>query len=180
MRTMKATAGATIAGLLNVATGREGRDRVQLKPGDTAPDFELTGSDGHVYRLEDFRGVESVVLAWFPKAFTGGCTLECKSLGSNRNVLAGFNARYFGASTDTPDDNRAFAESLQLNYPILSDPDKSVARAYGVIGASGFASRWTFYVGKDGRILEIDKDVHPSSHGPDVARKLEELRIPRL
>ena len=87
---------------------------------------------------------------------------------------------YFGASTDTADDNRAFAESLQLGYPILSDPDRSVARAYGVVGASGFASRWTFYIGKDGRILDIDKDVHPSSHGADVARKLEELGIPRV
>jgi len=180
MRTMTATAGAMIAGLIHAATGRERGNRVQLKPGDMAPDFELPGSDNRVHRLRDFRGIESVVIAWFPKAFTGGCTLECKSLGSSRDALAGYNARYFAASTDTPDINRAFAESLQLGYPVLSDSDKSVARAYGVLGASGFPSRWTFYVGKDGRILEIEKDVHPSSHGADVARKLEQLGIPRV
>jgi peroxiredoxin Q/BCP len=177
---MTATAGATISGLIHAAMGREGRARVQVKPGDMAPDFELAGSDGHLYRRRDFRHVEHVVLAWFPKAFTGGCTLECQSLGRNGGALAGFNARYFGASTDTVDDNRAFAESLQVGYPILSDPDRNVARAYGVLGASGFASRWTFYIGKDGRILDIDKNVHPTSHGIDVARKLEELGIPRV
>jgi thioredoxin-dependent peroxiredoxin len=180
MRTVTATAGATISGLIHAAMRRESGDRVALKPGDMAPDFELSGSDGRVYRLRDFRSAENVVIAWFPKAFTGGCTLECRSLGQNRGALAEFNARYFGASTDTAEDNRAFAESLQLGYPILSDPERNAARAYGVLGASGFATRWTFYIGKDGRILDIDKNVHPSSHGTDVARKLEELGIPRV
>ena len=63
MRTMTATAGATITGLIHAAMGRERRDRVQLKPGDTAPDFELPGSDNRVHRLRDYRDVESVVIA---------------------------------------------------------------------------------------------------------------------
>jgi len=180
MRTMTATAGATITGLINAAMGRERRDRVQLKPGDYAPDFELPGSDNRIHRLRDYRDVESVVIAWFPKAFTGGCTIECKSMRESRDVLTAFNVRYFAASTDTPETNREFAESLELGYPILSDPDKSVARAYGVLGVSGFASRWTFYIGRDGRILDIDRNVQTSSHGADVARKLEQLGIPRV
>jgi len=180
MRTMTATAGATITGLIHAAMGRERRNRVQLKPGDVAPDFELAGSDNRVHRLRDYQDVESVVIAWFPKAFTGGCTMECKSMRESRDVLTAFNVRYFAASTDTPETNRAFAESLALGYPVLSDPDKSVARAYGVLGVSGFPSRWTFYIGRDGRILDIDKNVQPSSHGADVARKLEHLGIPRV
>ena len=83
--------------------------------------------------------------------------------------------RYFAASVDSVESNRRFAESLGLPYPILSDPTKEVARAYGVLAPSGFASRWTFYIGADGRILDIDKKVSPSSHGADVARRVAEL-----
>ena len=81
---------------------------------------------------------------------------------------------YFAASVDSADANRRFAESLLLAYPILSDATKDVARAYGVLAPSGFASRWTFYIGADGRILDIDKNVSAASHGRDVVAKLTE------
>ncbi len=85
---------------------------------------------------------------------------------------------YFTASVDTPDTNKKFAESLDLDYPILSDPEKTVARAYGVVaGDQQYASRWTFYIGRDGRILYIDKAVKTGSHGDDVVAKLKELGI---
>lgn len=83
--------------------------------------------------------------------------------------------QYFAASVDSVDANRKFAASLGAPYPILSDPTKEVARAYGVLAPSGFASRWTFYIGSDGRILDIDKKVSPSSHGAEVARRMREL-----
>lgn len=73
--------------------------------------------------------------------------------------------------------NRRFAESLDLAYPILSDTTKEVARAYGVLAPSGYASRWTFYIGADGRILDIDKKVSAASHGRDVVAKMTELRV---
>ena len=73
--------------------------------------------------------------------------------------------------------NARFAESLGLDYPILSDPAKSVARAYGVLSPSGFTSRWTFYIGTDGRILAVDRNVKAASHGQDIVTKLHELRI---
>ena len=84
---------------------------------------------------------------------------------------------YFAASVDSADVNRQFAESLGLSYPILGDATKEVARAYGVLAASGYASRWTFYIGADGRILDIDKKVSAASHGRDVVAKLTELRV---
>ena len=179
---MIATTGSAItAGLVNLAlaAGRGGHDAPQLKAGDLAPDFELPGSDGRWYRLRDFSGQATVVIAWFPKAFTGGCTRECESLGSSRDMLRGFKARYFGASIDSPGTNRRFAESMRVDYPILSDPGRSVARAYGVLGATGFPSRWTFYIGEDGRILDIDKVVRAATHGADVAGKLAELGTAR-
>ena len=86
---------------------------------------------------------------------------------------------YFAASVDTPETNRKFAESLQLDYPILSDQDKKVARAYGVLKL-GFAARATFYVGKDGRIVHVDRSVKAATAGDDATRCLAELGIPRL
>jgi peroxiredoxin Q/BCP len=87
---------------------------------------------------------------------------------------------YFSVSVDTPDTNEAFAQSLGIDYPLLSDPDKSVARAYGVVDADQpFPSRWTFYIGADGRILDVDKLVSPATHGNAIAAKLAELGIPR-
>jgi hypothetical protein len=62
---------------------------------------------------------------------------------------------------------------LGLTYPILSDPTKATARAYGVLAASGYASRWTFYIGADGRILDIDKHVKSASHGADVVGRVQ-------
>lgn len=67
---------------------------------------------------------------------------------------------------------------MSLDYPILSDPAKETARAWGVLGPGGFASRWTFYVGKDGRVLFVDRDVATSSHGRDVATRLAALGVP--
>jgi len=87
------------------------------------------------------------------------------------------NVAYFAASVDMPATNARFAKSLDLDYPILSDPTKEVARAYGVLASSGFTSRWTFYIGTDGRIAAIDKKVRAGSHGQDVVTQLANLKI---
>lgn len=87
---------------------------------------------------------------------------------------------YFTISVDTPETNKKFAQELGLDYPILSDPGKQVARAYGVIsGDQAYASRWTFYIGRDGKILYIDKKVNPEAHGRDIVERLKELGIGR-
>jgi thioredoxin-dependent peroxiredoxin len=79
---------------------------------------------------------------------------------------------------DPPDVNKKFAESLELDYPILSDPTKDVARAYGVVtGDRATASRWTFYIGKDGKILYVDKEVKVGAAGEDVVARLKALGI---
>ena len=82
---------------------------------------------------------------------------------------------YFAASVDTAETNANFAASLGLDYPILSDPTRETARAYGVLAASGFAHRWTFFIGGDGHILAIDKSVKAATHGSDVVDRLRGL-----
>ena len=150
----------------------------ELKVGDAAPEFSMKGSDGKTYTLSDFKGKKAVVVAWFPKAFTGGCTAECKSFKELSSSLKDMDVAYFTASTDKVDENTKFADSLSVDYPILSDPDKTVANAYGVINpARGFANRWTFYIDKEGKIAAIDKMVKPATSAPDVASKLKTLGI---
>jgi peroxiredoxin Q/BCP len=151
-----------------------------LKVGDKAPDFTLPGSDGKTYTLADFKGKQAVVIAWFPKAFTGGCTKECKSIHENADKLKPLHVAYFTASVDTPEQNRKFAESLALDYPILSDPDKKVAEAYCVVHEGrALAERWTFYIDKEGVIKEIDKGVQKRTEqaGQDIAQKVKELGL---
>lgn len=175
LRVIVTTFGAIAAGLINIATHRADDQRVTLEPGDEAPEFTLPASDGRTYRLSDFRGHSAVVIAWFPKAFTGGCTAECESVGASSRALRQLDVVYFGASVDKPETNRRFAESMGIDFPILSDPEKTVARAYGVLGASGFPARWTFYIARDGRIQRIDKQVRTVTHGSDMEKTLREL-----
>lgn len=85
---------------------------------------------------------------------------------------------YFTASCDPVKKNTDFAKSLNLDYPILSDPSKKTAKAYGVLNEQrGFSLRWTYYIGKDGKLLHVDKKVKAGSHGTDVAAKLAELGV---
>ncbi len=84
---------------------------------------------------------------------------------------------YFAASVDDLATDTKFAQHLGADFPILADPTKATAKAYGVLGVAGFASRWTFYIGKDGRILYIDKDVKPATAGADIAARLGALGV---
>jgi peroxiredoxin Q/BCP len=176
LRTFATTATAIAKGLMTTMTRSEPAPAVTLQPGDPAPEFALRGSDGRTYRLADFSGRQAVVIAWFPKAFTGGCTAECKSISLSSARLRALDAACFAASADDPETNRQFAAYLGIDFPILSDPDKSVARAYGVMTSSGFPARWTFYIGEDGRILAIDKHVRTATHGADIASALDSMK----
>jgi len=152
----------------------------ELKVGDKAPDFQLSASDGKTYKLSDYTGKQAVVLAWFPAAFTQGCTIECKSLAEHGADIRKYDVTYFMASVDPIEGekgNKAFAESQKADFPLLSDPTKKTAEAYGVLNPRGVASRWTFYIGKDGTITHIDKAVKPATSAEDMAAKLGELKV---
>jgi len=152
----------------------------ELKVGDPAPDFTLAATDGRTYKLSDFKGKQAVVIAWFPAAFTQGCTIECKSLAANGEKIRKFDVSYFMASVDPIEGekgSKAFAEAYDADFPMLSDSSKQVAEMYGVLGQSGRASRWTFYVDKNGRIAAIDKQVRPPTSAEDMLAKLGELKV---
>lgn len=87
---------------------------------------------------------------------------------------------YFGASCDTPEYNKEFADELMLDFPLLSDPTRKTAKEYGLVADDkGFPKRWTYYVGLDGKIARIDKMVKPDGHGEEIAKTLKELGIPK-
>jgi peroxiredoxin Q/BCP len=155
----------------------------ELQVGDPAPDFTLAASDGHTYHLADFKGKKAVVVAWFPKAFTRGCTIECKSLAANGEKIRHFEVAYFMASVDPVDGekgNKAFAASENADFPILADSTKAVAESYGVLNTErGFSNRWTFYIDKSGKIAAVDKAVKPDTSAEDMIAKLTELKVPQ-
>jgi peroxiredoxin Q/BCP len=166
------------AAVLMMATGMRAQTPApELKAGDQAPDFNLQASDGKTYKLSDFKGKKAVVIAWFPKAFTSGCTIECKSLAANGGKIRKYNVAYFMASVDPLEQNKGFAEQEKADFPLLSDPSKETAKAYGVLNANGMARRWTFYVDKEGKIASIDKEVKPATSAEDMVAKLGELGV---
>jgi len=160
-----------------------------VKVGDMAPDFTLQGTDGKTHKLSEYRGKQAVVLAWFPKAFTQGCTIECKSLAENGDKIKKYDVTYFMASVDPLEDNIKFAkatsvklgdtvvEKKEADFPMLSDPTKEVATKYGVLGARGTANRWTFYIDKSGKVTAIDTAVKPATSAEDMLAKLSELKV---
>ena len=166
-----------IGALLTPVLSAQSPPVAMLKVGDQAPDFTLKASDGKTYSLADYRGKKAVVVAWFPKAFTQGCTLECKSLAANGDRLRKYDVAYFMASVDAIDDNTRFAESERADFPLLSDGDKSVAARYGVLHSRGMANRWTFYIDKSGRIAYIDRAVNPETSAEDILFRLGQLKV---
>jgi peroxiredoxin Q/BCP len=106
--------------------------------------------------------------------------MECKSLRDSGEEIRKFDVAFFAASCDDVETNTKFGKSLDLDYPILSDPDRGVAMAYGVVTPEReYPQRWTFYIGADGKILHVDRKVNPSSAGADIASRLRELGIPQ-
>lgn len=166
--------------ILLVLTFSNSANATRLKAGDVAPDFKLQATDGKTYKLSDFKGKQAVVVAWFPKAYTRGCTIECKSLAEKGHLIRKYDVSYFMASVDPLEDNRGFASKYKADFPLLSDPSKKTAKQYDVLNLFGVSSRVTFYIGKDGKILKVDEDVRPITSAEDMASNLGKLGVKRL
>jgi peroxiredoxin Q/BCP len=151
-----------------------------LKVGEQAPDFKLQATNGDYYQLSDYKGKQAIVLAWYPMANTRGCTIECKSLVEKGHLIRKYDASYFMASVDPLDDNRDFAKKTGADFPMLSDPSKDTAKAYDVLNFVRVASRVTFYISKEGKILKIDEDISPRTAAEDIASNLEQLKVAKL
>lgn len=153
---------------------------LSLQPGDDAPNFSLQASDGNTYSLEQFKGKQAIVIAWYPMAFTSGCTIECKSLAENGDLLRQYDMSYFMASVDSLEKNIAFAESTKADFPLLSDPSKEVAKAYDVLALYGVPKRHTIYISKQGKILMVDRNINAKTSAEDMVANLETLGVPKI
>ena len=146
-----------------------------LQVGDKAPVFDLETTAGGRYQL----GGRMVVLAWFPRAYTAGCTMQCKSIAKHGDSIRQFDVDYFMISTDPLERNAGFAAEHAADFPMLSDPTSETAQAYGVLHERGFASRHTFYIAPDRTILAIDRKSNPATAAEDIVATLAKLDAPR-
>jgi peroxiredoxin len=130
-----------------------------LKVGDTAPDFTLLDGDRKPVKLSDFHGKSVVVLAFFPAAFSGGCTKEMAAYQLNLSKFEGADTQVFGISMDNTFSNKEFAKSLNVTFKILSDfSTRQAAKDYGVLNEKlGMANRTTFVINKEGKIEYIEE-----------------------
>lgn len=128
-----------------------------IAKGERAPEFEGTLADGKQLRLRDFRGRRHIILYFFPKDFTPGCTKEACSFRDRRAEIAALDAEIVGVSLDTPEKHASFAEKYQLPYPLISDRSAAIATAFGVSRLGGWlpTKRVTFVIDKQGVVQKV-------------------------
>lgn len=148
-----------------------------LKMGDVAPEFStaaVLGDQSTPVKLSDYRG-RKVVLYFYPKDNTPGCTKEACTFRDGYNDLQRWGIVLLGCSIDSADSHRAFARKYSLPFPLLLDPGNKIAKAYGAdngIPILGLDRRITYVIGEDGRILKVYPSVDPASHAKQIVRDL--------
>jgi thioredoxin-dependent peroxiredoxin len=146
-----------------------------LKVGDRAPDFTLMDEKGQPRSLKDYLGKKVVVLYFYPKDFTSGCTVEAKSFRDDYGLYEGKGAAVIGVSLDTKESHAKFSEKHNLPFPLLSDSGKEVAKAYGVLGIAGISTkRVTFVINKEGIITSIFTKVDVKKHSAECLKAVAE------
>jgi peroxiredoxin Q/BCP len=155
-------------------------NETQTQPvtGKPAPDFSLTTGDGSQVSLKDYRG-KWVVLYFYPKDFTGGCTMEAKNFERDRPKYDPLNAVILGVSVDTAQSHKDFCAKEGLNFKLLADPDAKVSTDYGsVMDYKGqkLAARNTFIINPKGEVAKVFVKVDPTTHSEDVMKALAELQ----
>ncbi len=149
-----------------------------LSVGDQAPDFEGDLSDGRPFRLRDYRGRRHVVLYFFPKDFTPGCTREACAFRDARAQLAALDAEVVGVSTDRSETHGKFAQTYNLTFPLVSDRSGDIAAAYGVARLGGWlpTKRVTFVIDKTGVVRHtIASELSIARHIDDAIDALKLL-----
>jgi peroxiredoxin Q/BCP len=149
---------------------------VNLKVGDPAPDFEAPATNGKTVKLSDCRG-SWVVLYFYPKAFTPGCTAESCSLRDSYDDIQQMDAVILGVSLDDIETQKKFKDKHRFQFELLSDQDKNISEAFGVLGLMGmYAQRKTFIIDPDGKIAYIFDQVNTSKHDVEVKEILDRLQ----
>lgn len=146
-------------------------------PGDTAPDFRLVDQNGQIKKLSDFSG-QWVVLYFYPKDDTPGCTKEACAFRDDLTSLEKLGARVVGISVDDSDSHAKFAAKYHLPFPLLADEDGKVAESYGALTnllVVKIAKRYTFLIDPKGKISKVYLSVDTSRHSQEIVDDLKKL-----
>jgi peroxiredoxin Q/BCP len=172
-----------LAAALALPAAKDEPQKIQV--GKPAPDVELPATsidkvlpdkkDAKTLSLKDFRGKKNVVLFFYPKAMTGGCTIESCGFRDRIKKLADLDTVVIGISVDKLADQQKFTEKENLNFPLLADPDKKVTKEFGALNQTrGLASRYTFIIDKNGIVRKIYRTVDVRKHPDEVVKYIKE------
>ena len=154
---------------LGIVMGTQPLRAAMPKVGDPAPDFSAAASDGTTVHVKDYIGKGDIVLYFYPKDDTPGCTKEACGLRDSFDEFKGLNAIVFGISFDSIESHRKFIGKYKLPFVLLADTDKKIAEEYGVATpASHVANRVTFVIDKQGKIAYVNPQVNPSTHASEL------------
>ena len=152
---------------------------VELKPGDKAPEFSGKTDEGKEWKSGDHVGEKVIVLYFYPKDMTPGCTKQACTYRDMQEDFAGKDVEIIGVSGDTVESHQKFKEEYDLNFTLLADPKGEIAKAFGVKLISGgdsvVTSRWTFVIDKDGKIAYKNEKVDAAKDPAVVMKVIEEL-----
>jgi peroxiredoxin Q/BCP len=149
---------------------------IKVKVGDPAPEFEGPTTDGTQLRLKDFIGKKNVVLYFYPKDDTPGCTKEACSFRDNLQPIRSMGAEIVGVSLDSVESHKKFTAKYRLTFPLISDKGKRIATSYGVLKDNKTsAKRVTFLIDKRGRVAKVFPQVDVTKHTDEVIAALKEL-----
>ncbi|HEY8181776.1 MAG TPA: thioredoxin-dependent thiol peroxidase [Thermoanaerobaculia bacterium] len=158
------------------------QDYYEPKVGDVAPDFQLPSTRGKDVTLKEFKG-KDVILYFYPRDETPGCTTEACSFRDHEGDLSKAGAAILGVSTDPMESHQKFASKHKLNFPLLSDETADVAKMFGVWKEKNMygrrtwgVARTTYWIGADGRIKKIYKKVDTARHAEDVLADMKSAR----
>jgi peroxiredoxin Q/BCP len=164
---------AVVLVVIYVALAQTG---LKLKAGDKAPDFTLQDAFGKSYQLSSYKGKSPVIVYFYPKANTPGCTKEACGIRDDWSKFKQNNIPVLGISTDDKPAIKKFIDDYKLNFPLLSDADKKVSKEYGVVGMLGFDKRVTFIVDKNSKIADIMEVKDITNHSKTVLEKARALK----
>jgi peroxiredoxin Q/BCP len=150
-----------------------------LNKGDQAPDFTAKDQDGKMVSLKDFKG-QKIILYFYPKADTPGCTAESCNLRDNYDDLLGRGYKIIGVSPDTVEKQKKFAEKYNLPFPLLADTDLEVIKAYGAWGTKSMYGksyegllRTTYVIDEQGKIEKVITTVKTNDHAAQILQAME-------
>jgi len=153
--------------------------QAELAEGATAPDFTMKDSEGKAIKLSDLKGKKDVVVYFYPKDFTPGCTMEATEFSRDYKKFKDAGIEIVGVSPDDEESHGKFRSKMGMPYPLVADTEKEVSKSYGVYGMKSFmgreymgVNRSTFLIDKTGKVARVFRKVKPAGHSKEVFEAL--------